>query len=182
MLNNEKLNNRLKKIFKYLRENWGIKRYRIALETNISHSSLKYMIDEKFEWKLNHLLSIIDFLNRNNVKISLDNLLDFDNTKTISQIMNTENADFRKVIYGEKKYKLLTTKDKPIDAIKSNKLKNKPGNFQRESENLVKEITENIKESSLCDKHKISFGLKISGKNFDFHRDLNFSGGKQLKK
>jgi|WetSurMetagenome_2_1015567.scaffolds.fasta_scaffold161180_2 hypothetical protein len=181
MLNNEKLNNRLKKIFKYLRENWGIKRYRIALETNISHSSLKYMIDEKFEWKLNHLLSIIDFLNRNNVKISLDNLLDFENSKTMSQIMNTENADFRKVIYSKKKYELLTAKDKPIDIIKSNKSKNKPRNFQKESESLVKEIAEDIKESSLYDKHKISFGLKISGKNFNFHKDLKFSNGKQLK-
>ena len=101
MLNNEKLNKRIKKIFSYLRKNWDIKPYRIAVETKIPHSSLKYMVDEKFDWKLNHLLSIIDFLNQNNIIISLDDLLNFDDNKPISEIMNTDKADFKSVIYGD---------------------------------------------------------------------------------
>jgi len=45
MLNNEKLNRRIIKIMKYLREYWKITPYRIAVESNIPHSSLKYMVD-----------------------------------------------------------------------------------------------------------------------------------------
>ena len=67
-----------------MREDWGIKPYRIAVETKIPHSCLKYMVDDKFEWKLNHLLSIVDFLNRNNAKISLNDLLDFKIKKPLS--------------------------------------------------------------------------------------------------
>ena len=78
MLDNIKLNRRLKRIIKDLRERWNITPYRIAVESDIPHSSLKYMIDGKFEWKLNHLLSFVDFLNRNNCKVSLRDLLDFD--------------------------------------------------------------------------------------------------------
>ena len=172
MLNNAKLTSRIRKMFKILREKWGITTYRIAVETDIPHSSLKYMMDEKFDWKLNHLLSFVDFLNRNNVKISIEDLLDFENKKSFSQIMNLEKADFRQVIFGDKEsLKKFPLGKRPL----------KPKNFQEESEGLTKELTEIIRDSSLIDKHKISLGLKISGKNFDFHSDVNFSNGKLLK-
>ena len=70
MLDNQKLNRRLKRVIKDLKERWGITPYRIAVESDIPHSSLKYMLDGKFEWKLNHLLSFLDFLNRNGAKVS----------------------------------------------------------------------------------------------------------------
>ena len=177
MLNNEKLNRRLKKIFTYLRDNWGITLYRIAVESKIPHSSLKYMIDGKFEWKLNHLLSIVDFLNRNNVKISLEELLNFDDKTTLSQIMNTDKADFREVIYGDKEgYKTFVKSGESIipKAVR-------PRGIMIESEELTQEITERIKESPLFKSHRISVGIKISDKNFDFHQDLNFLNGKKLK-
>jgi len=63
MLDNDKLNRRLKKIFKELKDKWRLTPYRIAVETGIPHSSLKYMVDGKFEWKLNHMLAVVDFLN-----------------------------------------------------------------------------------------------------------------------
>ena len=177
MLNNEKLVRRLKKIFIYLRDNWGITLYRIAVESKITHSSLKYMIDGKFEWKLNHLLSIVDFLNRNNVKISLEELLNFDDKTTLSQIMNTEKADFREVIYGDKEgYKAFVKSGESVIPRVV-----KPRGFITEAQELTQEITERIKESPLFKNQRISVGIKISDKNFDFHLDLNFLNGKKLK-
>ena len=172
MLNNDKLIRRLKKIVKYLKERWGITPYRIALESNIPHSSLKYMMDGKFDWKLNHLLSIVDFLNRNNAKISLTDLLDFDSKKSLSEIMNDANADFRQVIYRD--VKALQTNVAP--EVK------KPVDSQKESEILANELTEIIKEHPLFKNHRISIGLKISDKNFDFKKDLRFDNGKVAKK
>ena len=177
MLNNEKLVRRLKKIFIYLRDNWGITLYRIAVESQIPHSSLKYMMDGKFEWKLNHLLSIVDFLNRNNVKISLEELLNFDDKTTLSQIMNTEKADFREVIYGDKEgYKAFVKSGESVIPRVV-----KPRGFITEAQELTQEITERIKESPLFKNQRISVGIKISDKNFDFHQDLNFLNGKKLK-
>jgi|WetSurMetagenome_2_1015567.scaffolds.fasta_scaffold531431_1 hypothetical protein len=174
MLNNDKLLKRLKSIFKYLNENWGIKLYRVALETKIPHSSLKYMMDDKFEWKLNHLLSVVDFLNRNNAKISINDLLDFENKKSLSQIMNTDKADFRQVIYG-----------KPDGSESDNMLLQKvraikPLDSKKESEVLVQDLIEVIKENGLFKKHKISIGLKISDKKFDFKKNMKFENGKKL--
>ena len=182
MLNNEKLNRRLKKIIKDLREKWGITPYRIAVESNIPHSSLKYMLDGKFEWKLNHLLSFIDFLNRNNAKISLEDLLDFENKKSLAQIMNSEKADFRQVIYGDKEgYKSFSVSNDSVLPLTAYAREVKPKDFQAESEGLTLEITEIIKESPLFKNHKISIGIKVSSKNFDFHKDVNFSNGRELK-
>jgi len=172
MLNNDKLIRRLKKIFKYLKERWGITPYRIALESHIPHSSLKYMMDDKFEWKLNHLLAIVDFLNRNNAKISLTDLLDFDSKKSLSEIMNDANADFRPVIYAD----LRALQAKATLEIK------KPANSQKESEELVRDLTEIIKENPLFKNYKISIGLMVSDKNFDFKKELKFENGKQSKK
>jgi hypothetical protein len=181
MLNNEKLNRRLKKIIKDLREKWGITPYRIAVESNIPHSSLKYMLDGKFEWKLNHLLSFIDFLNRNNAKISLEDLLDFDNKKSLTQFMNSEKADFRQVIYGDREgFKNLAMAGDTIPAAPYAR-EIKPRDFQVESEGLTQELKEIIKESTLFKNHKISIGLKVSSKNFDFHKDLNFNNGRESK-
>jgi hypothetical protein len=171
MLNNSKLNRRIKKIFGYLRENWDIKPYRIAVETKIPHSSLKYMMDGKFEWKLNHLLSITDFLNRNNAIISLSDLLNFDDKKSLAEIMNTKKADFTEVVNSEPGRR----KKSVFPKIR------KPANIQKESEEITKEISEIIKESPLFKKHRISFNLKVSNNNFDYHQDLNFLNGKKLK-
>ena len=171
MLNNEKLVRRLKKIFTYLRDNWGITFYRIAVESKIPYSSLKYMMDGNFEWKLNHLLSIVDFLNRNNVKISLDELLNFDDKTPLSKFMNTEKADFKKVIFSDE-HKYIKNS---VWAI------NKRPSFQKETEELTKEIVEIIKDSPLFTNKKISVGLQVSGKNFDYHQDINFLNGKKLK-
>jgi hypothetical protein len=49
MLDNDKLNKRLKKIFKELKDKWRLTPYRNAVETGILHSSLEYMVDKKFE-------------------------------------------------------------------------------------------------------------------------------------
>jgi hypothetical protein len=171
MLNNDKLLRRIKKIVKYLKERWGITPYRIALESNIPHSSLKYMMDGKFEWKLNHLLSIVDFLNRNNTKISLTDLLDFESKKTLAQIMNTEKADFRQVLYGD----IEALKTKVAPEIK------KRVDAKKKSEILANDLTEIIKEHPLFKNHRISIDLKISDKNFDFKKDLRFENGKKLK-
>jgi hypothetical protein len=140
------------------------------------------MLDGKFEWKLNHLLSFIDFLNRNNAKISLEDLLDFDNKKSLSQIMNSEKADFRQVIYGDKEgFKSFTASSDSVVPMAAYAREIKPRDFQVESEGLTQEITEIIKESPLFKNHKISIGIKVSSKNFDFHKDLNFSNGRELK-
>ena len=171
MLNNDKLLRRIKKIFKYLKERWGITPYRIAVETHIPHSSLKYMMDDKFEWKLNHLLSFVDFLNRNNAKISLTDLLDFESKKTLSEIMNDEKADFRQVIYGD--IEALKTKVAPEVKI--------PVDAKKESEILANDLTEIIKEHPLFKNHRISIGLKVSDKNFDFKKDLKFENVKKMR-
>lgn len=168
MLNNDKLVRRLKKIVKYLKERWGITPYRIAVESHIPHSSLKYMMDERFEWKLNHLLSIIDFLNRNNAKISLEDLLDFDNKKSLSEIMDDSNADFRPVIYGVEETNVAPDVKKPVDS-------------RKESEILANELTEIIKENPLFKNNRISLDIQVKDKNFDYKKDLKFENGKKLK-
>jgi len=172
MLNNDKLLRRLKKIFKYLKERWGITLYRIAVETKIPHSSLKYMMDGKFEWKLNHLLSIVDFLNRNNAKISLTGLLDFESKKSMSEIMNDANADFRPVLYR---------KINALQAIEAPEVK-KPVDTKKESEILAKDLEEIIRENPLFKNYKILVGLKVNDKNFEYKKELKFEKGKMLKK
>ena len=171
MLNNDKLLRRIKKIFKYLKERWGITPYRIAVEANIPHSSLKYMMDDKFEWKLNHLLSFVDFLNRNNAKISLTDLLDFDSKKSLSEIMNDEKADFRPVLYRK------------INALPTNVVSEikKPVDSKKESEILANDLTEIIKEHPLFKNHRISLDIQVKDKNFGFKKDLKFENGRVTK-
>jgi hypothetical protein len=171
MLNNDKLNRRLKKIFKEIKDKWDITFYRIAVESHIPHSSLKYMLDGKFEWKLNHLLSITDFLNRYGAKISLTDLLDFDNKKSLSQIMNIDKADFREAYY---RYKL--------NMIKPVRVEKKPIDFKAETEGLTQEIIDVIKETHSFKNLKVNLGLKVSGKNFNFQKNINFVNGKASKK
>jgi hypothetical protein len=176
MLDNDKLLRRFKKIIKYLKERWGITPYRIAVEANIPHSSLKYMMDGKFEWKLNHLLSFVDFLNRNNAKISLTELLDFTDKKSLNDILNFENADFRPVLYGDKEgFKQF------INPVESKPQKEKPVDSKTEADILTQDLVEVIKENPLYKNYQISFEINISNKNFDFKKDLKFGYGKKLK-
>jgi len=176
MLDNDKLNRRLKKIFKMLKDKWRLTPYRIAVETGIPHSSLKYMVDEKFEWKLNHLLSIIEFLNRNGVKVSLTDLLDFNNKKSLSQIINDEKADFKSVVIRERSV-FAGTKEKKTK--KQGNLKTAADiELKSEAENLTSEISEIIKENRLYANSKITVNVKINGKNFDFAKSLNFGKSK----
>jgi hypothetical protein len=155
--------------------------YRIAVETGIPHSSLKYMVDEKFEWKLNHLLSIIDFLNRYGAKISLKDLLDFSEKKTLSQIMDTSKADFREALFKFKirDYKRLYGKNGILK--KSEEKDKKPLDVKKETEYLVREIIDVIKETRSFKENKISLNLKINGKDIDFKKNINFAKGKQIK-
>ncbi|MCX6164214.1 MAG: hypothetical protein NTU73_05035 [Ignavibacteriae bacterium] len=182
MLDNDKLNKRLKNIFKYLKQNWGIKPYRIAVETGIPHSSLKYMVDSKFEWKLNHLLAVIDFLNRYGAMISLTDLLDFKNKKSLEQIMDTKNADFRialiNVKRGRQKYS-----DKMVTQLKKKIVKEtKPVDYKVEADALIQEIGEVVLDNRLIKNSKIVVGLKINGKNFDIQKNISFVNGKISKK
>lgn len=181
MLDNDKLNRRLKKIFKELKEKWRLTPYRIAVETGIPHSSLKYMVDEKFEWKLNHLLAVIDFLNRYGAKISLKDLLDFKNKKSLSQIMNTEKADFRDAIFRSRLKSLKKIYGKPIYFPTAGMKETKPVDAKKETELLTQEIAEVIKDNRLFKNSKITIGLKINGKNVDFKKNMSFANGKQLK-
>jgi hypothetical protein len=181
MLDNDKLNKRLKKIFKELKEKWGIKPYRIAVETGIPHSSLKYMVDGKFEWKLNHLLSVIDFLNRFGAKISLTELLDFEENKPLSKIINTEKADFRIALCRIKRGRRKLS-DIQVGKSKKTIVEEKAVDFKREAELLTQEIVETINESRLSKNSKILVGLKVDGKDSNFHKNLSFVNGKQRKK
>lgn len=171
MLDNNKLNRRLKKIFNELKSKWKITLYRVAVESNIPHSSLKYMLDAKFEWKLNHLLSITDFLKRYGAKISLTDLLDFKNKKSLSQIMNMEKADFREAYYN----KVHIFRVPP-------RIEKKPVDIKAETEGLIQEIAEVIKENSLFKNNKISVGLKVSGKNINYQKSISSVNGKISKK
>lgn len=174
MLDNQKLNRRLKRIIKDLKERWGITPYRIAVESDIPHSSLKYMLDGKFEWKLNHLLSFLDFLNRNNAKVSLEDLLDFENKKGLSEILDAEKADFREVIYAAKE---------DFKTTKSGKIvrQQKPVDFIHEAENLCNDITDVMKESLLFRNTKITVNVKLAGKNQEYAKEFGFTNGKLLK-
>ncbi len=174
MLDNQKLNRRLKRIIKDLKEKWGITPYRIAVESNIPHSSLKYMLDGKFEWKLNHLLSFLDFLNRSGAKVSLEDLLDFENKKSLSDIMNTDKADFREVIYAARDDFRTTRTGKIIRAPK-------PVDFFHEAESLCSEITDVLKESALFKNTKMVVNLKLSGKNQEYAKEFGFVNGKLMK-
>lgn len=166
MLDNNKLNKRLNKIFKELKERWRLTSYRVAVETGIPHSSLKYMKDGKFEWKLNHLLAVVDFLNRYGAKVSLKDLLDFKDKKSLSQILNMEKANFREALAnihvgrGNKsiKPKKVTTEINP----------------KQEADYLIGEIADVIKDNRLYKKSKINVGLKINGKNFNFQKEIKF--------
>ncbi|MBI5402692.1 MAG: hypothetical protein HY959_04785 [Ignavibacteriae bacterium] len=174
MLDNQKLNRRLKRIIKDLKEKWGITPYRIAVESNIPHSSLKYMLDGKFEWKLNHLLSFLDFLNRNNAKVSLEDLLDFENKKSLSEIMDANKADFREVIYAAKD---------DFKTTKSGKIirQQKPVDFIYEAENLCNDITDVLKESALFKNTKIIVNIKLTGKSQEYSKEFGFANAKPIK-
>jgi hypothetical protein len=166
MLDNDKLNRRLKKIFKELKDRWRLTPYRIAVETGIPHSSLKYMVDAKFEWKLNHMLAVIDFLNRYGVKTSLSDLLDFSEKKSFDKIFNTEKADFRVVIKNARKEKA----DKP--ERKKAFAEIKPLDYKKETELLTSEISEVVKENLLYKKSKIVVGIRINGKDINFQKEI----------
>ena len=182
MLDNDKLNKRLKKIFKEIKDRWRITFYRIAVESKIPHSSLKYMLDGKFEWKLNHLLSIIDFLNRYGAKISLLDLLDFDERKSLGQIMNMNNADFRVALDNLKKRGRGKASDKKAGKhIRPIVKEIKPVDFKFETDSLIQDIAEVVKESLLRKNSKIVVGLKINGKDINFQKNISFVNGK-LKK
>lgn len=167
MFNNDKLINRLNKIFKYLKENWGITKYRVAVETNIPHSSLKLMMDGKFEWKLNHILSLIDFLNKYGAETSFTRLFDFKSKKTLSQLISVDKIDFRPLIYSDypgTMNLLKENKEQPKETI----------NSKKESDALVKEINEFIKGNTIYKKYKISLNIKINLKEFNYSKNLIF--------
>jgi hypothetical protein len=172
MLDNDKLNKRLKNIFKYLRQNWGIRLYRIALETKIPHSSLKYMIDEKFEWKLNHLLSVTDFLNRYGANISLTDLLDFKNKKSLEQILDMKKADFRMALSNVKRGRQKYSDKKAVKPIKPIVKVTKPVDYKVEADSLIQDIAEVVKDNLLYKKSKIVVGLKINGKDINFQKEI----------
>jgi hypothetical protein len=166
MLDNDKLNRRLKKIFKELKEKWRLTPYRIAVETGIPHSSLKYMVDGKFEWKLNHMLAVVDFLNRYGAKTSLTDLLDFDEKKSLVQILNMDKADFRGALLDGKRGRGKASA-KPVKPI------SKPIDSKVEADSLIQDITDVVKYNRLYKKSKIVIGLKINGKDINFQKDLN---------
>lgn len=177
MLNNNKLNRRLKKIFKELKEKWRLTPYRIAVETGIPHSSLKYMVDGKFEWKLNHMLAVVDFLNRYGAKTSLTDLLDFDEKKSLGQILNMNKADFRGTLLDVKRGRGKASA-KPIKPIVK---KTKPIDYKAETDSLIEEIADVVKESLLRKNSKIVVGLKINGKYINFQKNISFVNGKLSK-
>jgi hypothetical protein len=174
MLDNDKLNKRLKNIFKYLRQNWGIRLYRIALETKIPHSSLKYMVDKKFEWKLNHLLSVTDFLNRYGAKTSIANLLDFDEKKSLGQILDMKKADFRVALGNVKRGRGKASDKKVVKPIKPIVKETKPLDYKIETDSLIQDIAEVVKDNLLYKKSKIVVGLKINGKDINFQKEIKF--------
>ena len=166
MLDNTKLNSRIKKILKEVRTNWNVTTYRIAVEAKIPHSSLKYMVDGKFEWKLNHLLSFVEFLNLYGANISLNKLLDFENKIPFSEIIDKGNIDFRPLYFKvkfEDKIPQIIIKPKKID----------PKESEEESKELAKEINEIFKNSLEYKKYKISVNIKVRRKNFDYQKEIN---------
>ena len=159
MLNNIKLNKRLLKVFNELSENWNVTYYRIAIETKIPHASLKYMRDNRFEWKLNHLLSITSFLERYGVKVSLKNLLNFEEKIPYEKIFNLKAANFKKLFEKNKKVRVTEKYEK----AKIEKIDN-----QKEANNLKKEI-EDIVEYAMVDKRfKAIIELRITGNKFKY--------------
>jgi hypothetical protein len=175
MLDNDKLNRRLKKIFKELKDKWRLTPYRIAVETGIPHSSLKYMVDGKFEWKLNHMLAVVDFLNRYGAKTSLTDLLDFDEKKSLGQILDMEKADFRIALSNVKKRGPGKASYKTSKPIKPFVKETKPVDLKVETDSLIQEIAEVVKENRLYKKSKIVVGLKINGKDINFQKEIKFN-------
>jgi len=169
MLNNDKLNRRLKKIFKELKDKWRLTPYRIAVETGVPHSSLKYMVDGKFEWKLNHLLAVVDFLNRYGAKTSLTDLLDFDEKKSLGQILNMEKADFRGALLEGKRRHGKASGKKPIKPVVK---ETKQVDYKVEAESLIQDIIEIVKDNRLYKKSKIVVGLKINGKDINLQKEI----------
>lgn len=174
MLDNNKLNKRLKKIFKDLKDKWRLTPYRIAVETGIPHSSLKYMVDGKFEWKLNHMLAVVDFLNRYGAKTSITDLLDFDEKKSLGQILNMEKADFRVALGNGKRGRHTASGKKVTKPIKPIVKETKPIDYKAETDSLIEEIADVVKENLLYKKSKISVGLKINGKDINFQKKIKF--------
>lgn len=181
MLDNEKLNRRLKKIFKELKDKWRLTPYRIAVETGIPHSSLKYMVDGKFEWKLNHMLAVVDFLNRYGAKTSIADLLDFDEKKSLGQILDMSKADFRVALGNGKRGRHTASDKKAAKPIKPIVKETKPVDYKIETDSLIEEIAEVVKESLLRKNSKIVVGLKINGKDINFQKNISFVNSKLAK-
>lgn len=168
MLNNVELNRRINKLFKLLKEQWRILAYRIAVESGIPHASLSYMRRGKFEWKLNHLLAIVDFLKRYGVKTSVSDLLDFSGKKTFNQIFDMKDADFREVHKNKK-----VRGHKPFTKKKSVK-KESELDPKLETDTIMYELNEVVKDSRLYKNAKIVIGVKINGKNINFRKEIKF--------
>jgi hypothetical protein len=169
MLNNVVLNRRINKLFRVLKKKWGIATHRVAVESGIPYASLNYMKQERFDWKLNHLLAIIGFLKRYGVKTSLSDLLDFNGKKSFDQIFDLKKANFSVIvnrIKQEKAKKYVNKKSLPE--------KKKEINPVREIETILFEIGEVVKENLLYKNNKIVVGVKISGKNYNYQKEIKF--------
>lgn len=167
MLDNKKLTARVGWMIKELQKNWGISLYRIAVETKIPHSSLKYMLEGKFEWKLNHLFTLVDFFRKYGVKVSIPNLIDFEKDHPISKIFDVTKADFREAMIPLrlKKYGF-----KPLGAPPQQQ-KVDPNDPEYLANTLWRDILDLTKENKLSKNSKIEVSLKISGKNINFEQN-----------
>ncbi|MBI5403889.1 MAG: hypothetical protein HY959_10855 [Ignavibacteriae bacterium] len=169
MLNNIELNRRIRKLLRELYDNWRIASSRIAVDSGVPSASLSYMIRGKFEWKLNHLLSIMDFLTRHGVKVSLPDLFDFNRKIPFKKIFDMKNADFSDVITrnSRRKKNRLTPKKKITE-------KKKDINLKKEIETILFDIGEVVKENRLYKKNKILIQMKMEGKNYTFQKEIKF--------
>ncbi len=126
------------------------------------------MVDGKFEWKLNHMLAVVDFLNRYGAKTSLTDLLDFDEKKSLGQILNMDKADFRGALLDGKRGRGKSSGKKPV--VKETK----QVDYKAEAESLIQDITEIVKDNRLYKKSKISVGVRINGKDINFQKEIKF--------
>ena len=168
MFDNKSLNLKIKKLLKNLKKEHGITLYRVAKETSIPHSSLKYMLDNRFEWKLNHLYSLINYLKKYLHEISIDSLL--------SEELRT-NADYDlKQIYNASPDSVNTFTVAPDPVVNYRFYSREIGKrrsdddtyeglavkgFNEAERGMIKDVYQLLSASPVIKEHKVSVNIKI---------------------
>ena len=191
MFNNKALNSKIKKLLKDLKREKGISLYRVAKETSIPHSSMKYMLDNRFEWKLNHLHRLVTFLKKYMGNISFDDLLNDaslykENTDdnldqfyaTSPNSINTFTVAPDPMVNYQYFSKEIGKKKSRDNSIESLEIKG----FNESERKLIGEVYRLLNSSPVSKENKVSVNIKITRHDGSSPEEIKFTFKNEKRK